>query len=126
VKENLEFFLKQLTRSRIFYLTIPLIILYLIFNNIEGIHQDLLTEIEKNVLFVIWWLGLGVLSSIGLGTGMHTGILFLFPHILKTCLAATECKSTNFNSREMWFMNDETLFLCAEEGTTSVAFTKIF
>ena len=31
----------------------------------------------------MWWVGLGVLSSIGLGTGMHTGLLFLFPHILK-------------------------------------------
>ena len=33
--------------------------------------------------YVIWWVGLGVLSSIGLGTGMHSGLLFLFPHMLK-------------------------------------------
>jgi vacuole membrane protein 1 len=32
---------------------------------------------------VVWWVGLGVLSSIGLGTGMHSGLLFLFPHMLK-------------------------------------------
>lgn len=31
----------------------------------------------------LWWVGLGVLSSIGLGTGMHSGLLFLFPHMLK-------------------------------------------
>jgi len=31
----------------------------------------------------VWWVGLGVLSSIGLGTGMHSGLLFLFPHMLK-------------------------------------------
>lgn len=33
--------------------------------------------------YVVWWVGLGVLSSIGLGTGMHSGLLFLFPHMLK-------------------------------------------
>jgi hypothetical protein len=32
---------------------------------------------------VVWWVGLGVLSSIGLGTGMQSGLLFLFPHMLK-------------------------------------------
>ena len=33
--------------------------------------------------WAMWWLGLGILSSIGLGTGMHSGLLFLFPHMLK-------------------------------------------
>ena len=33
--------------------------------------------------YCIWWVGLGILSSIGLGTGMHSGLLFLFPHMLK-------------------------------------------
>ena len=33
--------------------------------------------------WAVWWLGLGILSSIGLGTGMHSGLLFLFPHMLK-------------------------------------------
>ena len=33
--------------------------------------------------YVVWWVGLGVLSSIGLGTGMQSGVLFLFPHMLK-------------------------------------------
>ena len=40
-------------------------------------------EAELWLQFVVWWIGLGVLSSIGLGTGMHSGLLFLFPHILK-------------------------------------------
>ena len=38
---------------------------------------------EEWAAFVAWWFGLGVLSSIGLGTGMHSGLLFLFPHLLK-------------------------------------------
>jgi len=28
-----------------------------------------------------WWVLLGVCSSVGIGTGMHTGPLFLFPHV---------------------------------------------
>ncbi len=39
--------------------------------------------VQEWVKYVVWWVGLGVLSSIGLGTGMHSGLLFLFPHILK-------------------------------------------
>lgn len=41
--------------------------------------------------YVAWWIGLGVLSSIGLGTGMHSGLLFLFPHMLKVRARARSC-----------------------------------
>ena len=34
------------------------------------------------IQFHSWWLVLGILSSIGLGTGCHTGTLFLFPYII--------------------------------------------
>jgi hypothetical protein len=39
--------------------------------------------LQEWVLYTTWWISLGVLSSIGLGTGMHSGLLFLFPHMLK-------------------------------------------
>lgn len=39
--------------------------------------------VQENVKYVVWWVGLGILSSIGLGTGMQSGVLFLFPHMLK-------------------------------------------
>lgn len=42
------------------------------------------------------WMGLGVLSSIGFGFGMHTFVLFLAPHIAAVTLAAQTCKSLNF------------------------------
>ena len=42
-------------------------------------------EAELWAQYCVWWVGLGVLSSIGLGTGMHSGLLFLFPHMLKVC-----------------------------------------
>ena len=42
------------------------------------------------------WVGLGVLSSVGLGTGLHTFLLYLGPHIAAVTLAAYECGSTDF------------------------------
>jgi len=51
---------------------------------------------EKLVLWCGWWVGLGVLSSVGLGTGLHTFILYLGPHIAAVTLAAYECGSTDF------------------------------
>jgi membrane protein YqaA with SNARE-associated domain len=33
---------------------------------------------------MLYWLGLGILSTIGLGFGFHTGIFFLFPYIIST------------------------------------------
>ena len=44
-------------------------------------------DAELWVTYTAWWVGLGVLSSIGLGTGMHSGLLFLFPHILQVPLS---------------------------------------
>ncbi len=52
----------------------------------SGAAEGPLAEAEEWVEFAVWWLGLGVLSSIGLGTGMHSGLLFLFPHMLKVGL----------------------------------------
>ena len=48
-----------------------------------------LEEAEMTVGYAVWWIGLGVLSSIGLGTGMHSGLLFLFPHMLKARLGCS-------------------------------------
>ena len=39
---------------------------------------------------------LGVLSSVGLGTGLHTFLLFLGPFIARVTLAAYECGTTDF------------------------------
>ena len=63
--------------------TAVLLAVYLGAAAVDGPHTPLLVELEHSVLFAVWWIGLGVLSSIGLGTGMHSGMLFLFPHILK-------------------------------------------
>jgi len=63
-----------------------------------------ISELEEWASYGVWWFGLGVLSSIGLGTGMHSGLLFLFPHVLKVCLAAEKCGNMNFDSRsDKWW-----------------------
>ncbi|MES1908990.1 MAG: hypothetical protein MHM6MM_001812 [Cercozoa sp. M6MM] len=63
---------------------------------IPGSHTELFDTAEAAIMWTGWWLLLGVLSSIGLGTGMHSGLLFLFPFIAKVCLAATTCGNTDF------------------------------
>eukprot|EP01111_Echinosteliopsis_oligospora_P016431 TRINITY_DN6832_c0_g1_i1.p1 TRINITY_DN6832_c0_g1~~TRINITY_DN6832_c0_g1_i1.p1 ORF type:complete len:405 (+),score=119.30 TRINITY_DN6832_c0_g1_i1:40-1215(+) len=59
-----------------------------------GSHQSQIRTTEEIMGRAIWWIGLGVLSSIGLGTGLHTFVLYLGPFIAKVTLAATECHST--------------------------------
>jgi vacuole membrane protein 1 len=44
----------------------------------------------------LYWVGLGVLSSVGLGTGLHTFVLYLGPHIAAVTIAAYECGGLNF------------------------------
>jgi len=62
----------------------------------EGPHQQFVGAIEKQFLWCAYWVGLGVLSSVGLGTGLHTFLLYLGPHIAAVTLAAYECNSVDF------------------------------
>jgi membrane protein YqaA with SNARE-associated domain len=63
---------------------------------LPGDHQRYIQPMEKKVLWCLYWIGLGVLSSIGLGSGLHTFVLYLAPHIARVTLAAYECGSLNF------------------------------
>lgn len=63
---------------------------------IPGKHQIYVEWIRQNAFFVMYWVGLGVISSIGLGTGLHTFLLYLGPHIASVTLAAYECGSLAF------------------------------
>ncbi|KAG7396421.1 Vacuolar membrane protease [Phytophthora boehmeriae] len=86
------------------FVLLPLLLVWLAASSVDGSHRLLLDEFNESVKFVVWWVGLGVLSSVGLGTGMHSGILFLFPHIFLVVQGAQECKSLDFDSRHhMWF-----------------------
>jgi len=109
------------------FFLLPAVGLYLVLKNLEGGHQAAVLSVEQLVAFIVWWVGLGILSSVGFGVGMHTGLLFLFPHIFRVVLATSTCKSTNFNSWEMWGSQDPTLWKCTPlEGIDSVPFFEVF
>jgi hypothetical protein len=63
-----------------------------------GPHQKHVGIVEKHILWSLYWLWLGVLSSIGLGSGLHTFLLYLGPHIARVTLAAFDCNSLKFPS----------------------------
>lgn len=64
------------------YILVPLLLLHAGLKA-SGTLAHEVREAELWLQYGVWWVGLGVLSSIGLGTGMHSGLLFLFPHMLK-------------------------------------------
>ncbi|XP_068457347.1 vacuole membrane protein 1-like isoform X2 [Clinocottus analis] len=82
-------------RQTVFGLLILLILLFIAYC-IEGTHQKYVRHMEKRTLWCAYWLGLGILSSVGLGTGLHTFLLYLGPHIASVTLAAYECGSVDF------------------------------
>ena len=94
----------SLLSSQLFlFVFIPTCVVYLFGAAIEGPHQPLFREIYTWLRFAAWWMGLGVLSSIGLGTGMHSGLLFLFPHIFFIVSSAEKCGTLDFDARtNMW------------------------
>lgn len=46
--------------------------------------------VYDNLMFFSWWFGLGVASSIGLGSGLHTFVLFTGPYVAKVALELRE------------------------------------
>lgn len=93
------------------FLVLPVLLLYAALK-FSGLCPHFVGEVEYTVEFVVWWVGLGILSSIGFGSGMHSGLLFLFPHILKICLAAERCGHVDVDVRaDMWWRSDG--FHCA-------------
>ncbi|KAJ1804092.1 hypothetical protein LPJ75_005686, partial [Coemansia sp. RSA 2598] len=61
-----------------------------------GPHVDAFRRIDSWVGWYSYWVLLGVLSSIGLGAGLHTFVLFLGPLIARVTLTAYECGHTSF------------------------------
>ncbi|XP_054481675.1 vacuole membrane protein 1-like [Anoplopoma fimbria] len=82
-------------RQTVFGLLILLILLFIAYC-FEGAHQKYVHYMERKTLWCLYWVGLGILSSVGLGTGLHTFLLYLGPHIASVTLAAYECGSVDF------------------------------
>ncbi|KAJ1981165.1 hypothetical protein H4R34_002172 [Dimargaris verticillata] len=65
----------------------------------DGPHSALLAYVDGVALWYTYWVLLGVASSIGLGAGLHTFVLFLGPHIVEVTLTAYECNHFDFDVR---------------------------
>ncbi|XP_065190123.1 vacuole membrane protein 1-like [Sycon ciliatum] len=63
---------------------------------IDGAHTPYIVSLRSSFIWYGWWVGLGILSSVGLGTGLHTFVLYLGPHIAAVTLAAWSCMSVDF------------------------------
>lgn len=116
------------THSVTKFLLLPIVFFWACGSMIEGSHQEYCRLLEKAVEVFVWWVGLGVLSSVGLGTGMHSGILFLFPHIMRVCSAAHSCNNVAFDSlADMWFRDTTAAFACtATPSAPAVTFVELF
>ncbi|KAK3027246.1 hypothetical protein RJ639_041664 [Escallonia herrerae] len=88
---------------------------------IDGPHEKHVKELHQYFQFGLWWVALGVASSIGLGSGLHTFVLYLGPHIALFTIKAMQCcrvdiKSSPYDTiqlkrRPSWLEKD-----CSEFG----------
>ena len=67
-----------------------LLALYLVSHFIPSV-EPYIEKADEIMLFCGFWIGLGILSSIGLGTGLHTFVLYLAPKIIRLVTASYEC-----------------------------------
>lgn len=58
------------------------------------VEAGILWQVELALKESAWWIVLGILSSVGFGTGLHSGIMFLFPHVMQVVAAAEGCGTT--------------------------------
>ena len=121
-KWGYDFISSLLSDQRFLFGFLPLLVVYIFGVSVEGVHRPWFREITVWVEFVTWWMGLGILSSVGLGTGMHSGLLFLFPHIFFVVSTAEKCNNLNFDARtNMWahVMKPGDTFQCASMSPAS-------
>ena len=85
--------------------------------------QSCIEQMDRVLTFVAFWIGLGVLSSIGLGTGLHTFILYLGPKVAKFVMASYECGYV-VQMRPSRYSLDP-VFHCAKTGAP-VTFCNLF
>ncbi|KQK15633.1 hypothetical protein BRADI_1g24090v3 [Brachypodium distachyon] len=64
----------------------------------DGPHVKHMQELLWYARFGLWWVILGVVSSIGLGSGLHTFVLYLGPHIALFTMKAVQCGRLDLKS----------------------------
>lgn len=89
--------LDQASKKPLLYINLcAFLLLIASINLIDLPHQAHLRPIQAVIIWYSRWIILGILSSIGLGTGAHTFLLFLGPFIARVTTAAYVCKSVSF------------------------------
>lgn len=73
------------------FLSIITVALSFLVVTVDGAHEKHVEEFYKYMQFGLWWIALGVASSIGLGSGLHTFVLYLGPHIALFTIKAMQC-----------------------------------
>ncbi|CAL5380740.1 unnamed protein product [Camellia sinensis] len=63
----------------------------IVVTNVRGAHEEHVQELLHYLRFGLWWLALGVASSIGFGSGLHTFVLYLGPHIALFTIKSVHC-----------------------------------
>ncbi|KAK6804960.1 hypothetical protein RDI58_002744 [Solanum bulbocastanum] len=61
-------------------------------------YEEPVQELLRYLRFGLWWLVLGVASSIGLGSGLHTFVLYLGPHIALFTIKSVSCGRVDIKS----------------------------
>lgn len=59
------------------YCLIPIICLWRLQEDFPGPYTKVINDIEFGIEFVVWWVGLGILSSIGLGSGIDFTLTYV-------------------------------------------------
>eukprot|EP00606_Chrysophyceae_sp_TOSAG23-5_P000099 GSChrysophyteH2.ASY1.ANO1.368.1 assembled CDS len=93
-------------------LLLPLTVAYALQSLFQHPFADEVATFTFCVEYAVWWLGLGILSSVGMGSGLQSGMLFLYPHVFAIILGAQTCQSIDFISEtNMWFRNPSNLYV---------------
>ncbi|KAI9268099.1 hypothetical protein BDA99DRAFT_535614 [Phascolomyces articulosus] len=67
---------------------------------IQGPHQMVIQQMQRIGIWYGYWVLLGIASAFGLGTGLHTFLLFLGPYIAEVTRAAYECQGADLLIRD--------------------------
>merc|ERR1712127_63690 len=90
---------KLLTDTKSMATIMSLVMVYFGTKQISSLEGTIMS-LEEKTASGLYWVLLGVLSSVGLGTGLHTFLLFLGPFIAKVTLEAYNCGSVDFVESE--------------------------
>jgi vacuole membrane protein 1 len=56
-------------------------------------------RLSSELAFAAYWVILGILSSVGLGSGLHTGLLALIPFVIRVATTALRLGTTDFTAQ---------------------------